>query len=262
MRRHHKSDDDEVAVKGGNDGDSSQAPTGSKAGATWKCLACGAYNDDSEQACSECTAKREGAEATPKKEETTEADILNWEAPADEKAASAEPEEASTDTDLPEEPQLEEPKIEPDEEFPPPVVSSPIEAPIEAPSTPSPSPSFTPSYTPSQTTAGTRYYLVFVNSPAQSIIKSKVAIDFEDFPTISIGRNPENVVVIPDQEVSRKHAELSVEGGKIIVRDLNSKNGTYIYNGKQFVKVTDSAEVKLNSLLKFGTGTIVRLTVG
>ena len=104
--------------------------------------------------------------------------------------------------------------------------------------------------------------MVFVNSPAQSIIKSKVAIDFEDFPTISIGRNPENVVVVPDQEVSRKHAELSMEGGKIIVRDLNSKNGTYVYNGKQFDKVSDSAEVKLNSLLKFGTGTIVRLTVG
>ena len=261
MRRHHKNEDDEVAVKSGGDEALSQAATGSKAGETWKCLACGAYNDDSEQVCSECTAKREGAEATPKKEEISEADILNWEAPADEKAASAGPDEANIDTDLPEEPQLEEPKIELDEQVSPPVVSSPIEAP-SAPWVPSPSPSFTPSYTASQATSGTRYYLVFVNSPAQSIIKSKVAIDFEDFPTISIGRNPENVVVVPDQEVSRKHAELSMEGGKIIVRDLNSKNGTYVYNGKQFEKVSDSAEVKLNSLLKFGTGTIVRLTVG
>jgi pSer/pThr/pTyr-binding forkhead associated (FHA) protein len=260
MRRHHKNNDDEVAVKSGSDEEFSQATTGSKAGASWKCLACGAFNDDSEQVCSECTAKREGAEATPKKEQITEADILNWEAPAEEKAASAEPDEANIDTDLPEEPQLEEPKIEPDEEFSPPVVSSPIEAP--ATPSPSPTPSFTPSYTSTQATGGTRYYLVFVNSPAQSIIKSKVAIDFEEFPTISIGRNPENVVVVPDQEVSRKHAELSLEGGKIIVRDLNSKNGTYVYNGKQFERVSDSAEVKLNSLLKFGTGTIVRLTVG
>ncbi len=260
MRRHHKNEDDEVAVKTGSDEEISQTGTASKAGATWKCLACGAFNDDSEQICSDCTAKREGAEAGPKKEEITESDILNWEAPADEKSASSEPVESSIDTDLPQEPQLEEPKIEPDEEVSPPVVSSPIEAP--ATPSPSPSPSYTPSYTPSQATGGTRYYLVFVNSPAQSIIKSKVAIDFEDFPTISIGRNPENVVVVPDQEVSRKHAELSMESGKIIVRDLNSKNGTYVYNGKQFEKVSDSAEVKLNSLLKFGTGTIVRLTVG
>ena len=257
MRRHHKNDD-EVAVIAENDEAFSQAAASSKGGATWKCLACGAYNDDSEQVCSDCTAKREGAEAIPKKEEITEADILNWEAPTDEKISSAEPEEASTDTDLSEEPQLEEPKIDPDEDFSAPVISSPI----EEPSAPSPSPSFTSSYAPTQTIGGTRYYLVFVNSPSQSIIKSKVAIDFEDFPTISIGRNPENVVVIPDQEVSRKHAELSMEGGKIIVRDLNSKNGTYVYNGKQFDKVSDSAEVKLNSLLKFGTGTIVRLTVG
>src|SRR5262245_9565377 len=134
MRRHHKNDDDEVAVQTSSDEEFGQTGTASKGGATWKCLACGAFNDDSAQVCSECTAKREVAESSTKKDAITEADILNWEEPAKEEAASPEPEESSIDTDLPEEPQLEEPqleepKIEPDEEFTPPVVSSPIEAP-------------------------------------------------------------------------------------------------------------------------------------
>src|SRR5712692_6833332 len=146
MRRHHKNEDDEVAVKSGGDEALSQAATGPKAGETWKCLACGAYNDDSEQVCSECTAKREGAEATPKKEEITEADILNWEAPANEQAAAPEPEIASSEPEIAQEPQIEEPQAEPDEQFSAPVVSSPIEAPIEAPA----SPSFTPAYSPAQ----------------------------------------------------------------------------------------------------------------
>jgi pSer/pThr/pTyr-binding forkhead associated (FHA) protein len=105
-----------------------------------------------------------------------------------------------------------------------------------------------------------RYYMVFVNTPAQSLIKSKVPIEFDDFPVVSIGRSPENVVVIPDQEVSRKHAELTMDGAKLMLKDLNSKNGTFLYNGKEFQQVHDSVEVKPNSIVKFGTGTIVRLT--
>ena len=104
-----------------------------------------------------------------------------------------------------------------------------------------------------------RLYLVFVNTPAQSLVKSRVAIEFDVFPVISIGRNPENVVVVPDQEVSRKHAQLSMEGGKVILKDLQSANGTFVYDGKQFQRVNGSVEIKPNTILKFGSGTIVRL---
>jgi len=104
-----------------------------------------------------------------------------------------------------------------------------------------------------------RLYMVFVNTPAQSLIKSRVAIEFDVFPVISIGRNPENVVVVPDQEVSRKHAQLSLEGGKVTLKDLQSANGTFVYDGKQFQRVNGSVEIKPNTILKFGSGTIVRL---
>jgi pSer/pThr/pTyr-binding forkhead associated (FHA) protein len=101
--------------------------------------------------------------------------------------------------------------------------------------------------------------LIFVNSPASSLIKSRVSLEFDDFPTITIGRSPENVVVVPDQEVSRKHAQLNLEGDRVILKDLNSSNGTFLYNGTEFQRVGDSVEVRPNSIIKFGTGTIVRL---
>jgi pSer/pThr/pTyr-binding forkhead associated (FHA) protein len=101
--------------------------------------------------------------------------------------------------------------------------------------------------------------MVFVNTPASSLLKTRVSIDFDDFPTITIGRSPENVVVIPDQEVSRKHASLSFSGSKLMLKDLGSLNGTFLYDGKEFQRVSDSVEVKPNNVLKFGTGTIVKL---
>src|SRR5256886_1876675 len=76
-----------------------------------------------------------------------------------------------------------------------------------APSPPSFPSSFQSSFqqTPPSSPApsGSHYYLVFVNPPASSLIKTKVGIDFDDFPTITIGRSPENVVVIPRSEERR-----------------------------------------------------------
>ena len=111
----------------------------------------------------------------------------------------------------------------------------------------------------SQHPSSQRYYMVFVNTPAASLIKTKVAIEFDDFPTVSIGRSPENVIVIPDPEVSRKHASLHFDGSKMVLKDLGSSNGSFIYNGKEFERVSDSVEVRPNTVLKFGTGTIVKL---
>src|SRR5207244_12328062 len=113
----------------------------------------------------------------------------------------------------------------------------------------------------SATPAGSQYYLVLVNTPASSLINTKVSIDFDDFPTITIGRSPENVVVIPDQEVSRKHASLNFSGSKLMLKDLGSLNGTFLYDGKEFQRVSDSVEVKTNNVLKFHTANIVKLVM-
>ena len=108
-------------------------------------------------------------------------------------------------------------------------------------------------------TLGNQISLLYVNTPVPELIKRKIEIDFESFPVVSIGRSPENVVVIPDAGVSRNHAELERNGDRVILKDLQSSNGTYLYDGKEFRKIEDTAEVGPNSLLKFGTGTILRI---
>ncbi|MBW1996845.1 MAG: FHA domain-containing protein [Deltaproteobacteria bacterium] len=47
-----------------------------------------------------------------------------------------------------------------------------------------------------------------------------------------IGRSPDNNIVIGEPAVSRRHLRIAREGKKYFVRDLNSKNGTFI-NGKR-----------------------------
>lgn len=44
----------------------------------------------------------------------------------------------------------------------------------------------------------------------------------------TLGRRPENQIVIPDPYVSGRHLELLYEGGIIYLQDLNSTNGTFL----------------------------------
>jgi two-component system, cell cycle response regulator len=45
---------------------------------------------------------------------------------------------------------------------------------------------------------------------------------------ITIGRDAECGVVLDDPDVSRKHASIEIEGGRYVVRDLGSTNGTAV----------------------------------
>ena len=49
-------------------------------------------------------------------------------------------------------------------------------------------------------------------------------------PHVSIGRAPDNDVVIDNLAVSGHHAKLLVEEGRYMVEDLNSMNGTFLNN--------------------------------
>jgi pSer/pThr/pTyr-binding forkhead associated (FHA) protein len=104
-----------------------------------------------------------------------------------------------------------------------------------------------------------KYYLQFIATPASALNKMKVSLDFDVFENISIGRSPENVIVIPDSEVSRKHAVLSLSNGKLYIEDLNSTNGTYVYDGKLFQPVKGKQEIQANSIIKLGNSTIVKI---
>ena len=52
---------------------------------------------------------------------------------------------------------------------------------------------------------------------------------------LSIGRNPQNTIILDDPEISRRHATLTAENGTVILRDLGSGNGTYV-NGDRVVE--------------------------
>ena len=70
-------------------------------------------------------------------------------------------------------------------------------------------------------------------------------------PGAVIGRNSGDLPV-NDNTVSRKHAEISLEGGSWVLRDLDSANGTYV-NG---VKVSRAMTLKHGDQVRIG-GTLL-----
>lgn len=63
-----------------------------------------------------------------------------------------------------------------------------------------------------------------------------------------IGRDAASGVAIDDAEVSRKHARLTFQGGKYVIEDLGSTNGTFV-NGQ---RVTSSVVLKSGDVVSFG----------
>jgi pSer/pThr/pTyr-binding forkhead associated (FHA) protein len=55
---------------------------------------------------------------------------------------------------------------------------------------------------------------------------------------IYIGRLPDSDIQIMDKTVSRKHLRITRSGDKFIIRDLGSKNGTFL-KGKQLIPDID-----------------------
>src|SRR4051812_272813 len=68
-----------------------------------------------------------------------------------------------------------------------------------------------------------------------------------------IGRSSQCHLVLADDTVSRRHAELRIEDGHWMLRDLGSSNGTWV-NGRRIVE----AEVRPGDLVYLG-GAEVRL---
>jgi len=66
--------------------------------------------------------------------------------------------------------------------------------------------------------------------------RGKVAYQFAE-RSITIGRAPDNTIVIDDQSVSNRHAQLELSGDTYRLKDLDSSNGTRV-NG---VPITETA---------------------
>lgn len=72
----------------------------------------------------------------------------------------------------------------------------------------------------------TRYQLVMRNGPNSGVT---YPLDAEQ---TTIGRDPGNTIPVNDPEISRYHVRMTAQGGKIVIEDNGSTNGTAI-NGKR-----------------------------
>ncbi len=65
---------------------------------------------------------------------------------------------------------------------------------------------------------------------------------------MSIGRDSTNDIVINDAEISRRHARLTFQGGKFVLEDLGSTNGTFV-NGQ---RLAGPRVLKAGEVVSFG----------
>jgi len=65
---------------------------------------------------------------------------------------------------------------------------------------------------------------------------------------LTIGRDATNEIVINDAEISRRHARLTFQGGKYVLEDLGSTNGTFV-NGQ---RLAGPRVLKAGEVVSFG----------
>src|SRR5947208_15441707 len=63
----------------------------------------------------------------------------------------------------------------------------------------------------------------------------------------TVGRVEDNTFQIPDASVSSHHCEILLKGSDVVIRDLDSTNGTFI-NGQQITEAT----LKPSQILRLG----------
>jgi pSer/pThr/pTyr-binding forkhead associated (FHA) protein len=72
---------------------------------------------------------------------------------------------------------------------------------------------------------------------------------FDGLAPFDVGRDKEAVLPLPDPEVSRRHARFELRDGIVFVRDLESRNGTFL-NGR---RVSEPIEVRVGDEIDVGT---------
>lgn len=68
-------------------------------------------------------------------------------------------------------------------------------------------------------------------------------------PVVSIGRDSASDIYLTSSNVSRRHAQVERKDGKIVITDLNSKNGTYV-NG---TRISSPHEIKGGDIILIGS---------
>ena len=65
----------------------------------------------------------------------------------------------------------------------------------------------------------------------------------------TVGRDDQNTLTIRDRSLSARHCEILTYGPEVIVRDLNSRNGTFV----QGVRLNQQSQVKSGQTVRFGS---------
>ena len=93
-----------------------------------------------------------------------------------------------------------------------------------------------------------RAYLFFLSGPLLGKL-----FPLEDGVTV-LGRSPEADITINDSRISRSHVEITVDGEKVIIKDLGSTNGTFV-NGERaaenILKADDKVQISPATIFKF-----------
>lgn len=91
--------------------------------------------------------------------------------------------------------------------------------------------------------------------PALSLLTGPLAGLRHDLATeATLGRSPSCEIPLDDAKVSRRHAQVALDGGRVVLRDLGSRNGTWL-NG---VRVDTEAELRDGDRFQIGE-TVIRV---
>ncbi|OYT26612.1 MAG: FHA domain-containing protein [Thermoprotei archaeon ex4572_64] len=94
-----------------------------------------------------------------------------------------------------------------------------------------------------------------------SLKNSQLSIDLNTFKEVTIGRAPDNIIVIPDPTVSRRHALLTIlPNNEVLIKDLGSKNGTYVLSNGVFRKVSEYRFSK-EIIVRLGFYTVIKFVL-
>jgi hypothetical protein len=64
-----------------------------------------------------------------------------------------------------------------------------------------------------------------------------------------VGRQSGNDIVVPDEQVSRKHAQIEERGGTLVITDMDSSNGTFV-NG---TRISSTMQLRNGDMVQVGT---------
>ncbi|NLP13475.1 MAG: FHA domain-containing protein [Clostridium sp.] len=93
-------------------------------------------------------------------------------------------------------------------------------------------------------------YLKLINQ--RDMLGFKVEENYTLDRSITIGRQDKNDIVIKDPFISEIHAHVAVEGDKVYIRDLKSKNGIFVngsrLDGEERALLHDGDSIKIGQI--------------